>query len=44
MVQEGHPVAYESRKLNDRERVGTREGDCCYSALLTGGCKVCGEE
>ena len=20
MVQEGHPVAYESRKLNDRER------------------------
>lgn len=42
MVQEGHPVAYESRKLNDRDKevLGTREGDCCYSALLTGGCKV----
>jgi len=30
MVQEGNPIAYESRKLNDRdkEELGTREGDC----------------
>jgi len=26
------------------EVLGTREGDCSFSALLTGGCKVCGEE
>lgn len=32
LVQEGHPVAYESRKLNETERRGPREGDESKSA------------
>ncbi|ERM98090.1 hypothetical protein AMTR_s02650p00002200 [Amborella trichopoda] len=31
LVQEGHPIAYESRKLNE---TGPREGDDSNSALL----------
>lgn len=34
LVQEGHPIAYESRKLNETERRGLREGDDSNSALL----------
>ena len=33
MVQEGHPVAYESRKLNETERRGPRERDNSSGAL-----------
>ena len=34
LVQQGNPVAYESRKLNETERRGPREGDDSNSALL----------
>jgi hypothetical protein len=33
LVQEGHPVAYESRKLNETERRGPRERDDSSGAL-----------
>lgn len=33
LVQEGHPVAYESRKLNETERRGPRERDNSRGAL-----------
>jgi hypothetical protein len=33
LVQEGHPVAYESRKLNETERRGPRERDDSCGAL-----------
>lgn len=33
LVQEGHPVAYESRKLNETERRGPRERDDSRGAL-----------
>ena len=33
MVQEGHPVAYESRKLNETKRRGPRERDNNSGAL-----------
>ena len=32
LVQQGNPVAYESRKLNETERRGPREGDDSNSA------------
>ncbi len=34
LVQQGNPVAYESRKLNETERRGPGEGDDSNSALL----------
>jgi hypothetical protein len=34
LVQQGNPVAYESRKLNETERRGPGEGDASNSALL----------